>query len=97
MTDTTRARSLADVLLHRLGDGEAITETTRYDVPTVVWSYTAKGEEGEAPALLRRIADDLEADDAVLIGLWSTGFGKPDELVVQVVVDPDEQREAVTS
>lgn len=56
----------------------------RYDVAGTIRSYTARCE---APEMLRQIADDIEATDGVLVGLWSTGFGRLDELVIQVVLD----------
>lgn len=42
-----------------------------------------------APDILRLIAAWFEErHDAVLIGLWSTGFGEAWELCIQVIVDP---------
>ena len=49
------------------------------------WTYLAAGD--EVPAALRQIADRLDEVGGAPMGLWSTGFGKAHQAVLQVIVD----------
>lgn len=61
--------------------------TTGPVIPVEMWQYST-GMTTEVPALLREIADRLDADEsAVFVGMWSTGFGEAWETTLQVVID----------
>ena len=62
-----------------------VTTTTRLEQVTVPACARSTA------VFLRELADRIEAreGDDILIGLWSTGFGGPDEFCFQVVLSED--------
>ncbi len=73
----------ADELLGRIDNAVAIERGI--DVGTELTTFAA----GNDATALREVAEWLDAEHRVLIGLWSTDFDGPLRVYLQVVTEPD--------
>lgn len=77
-----QAYRAADVLLGRLVKSP-FQEATN---PVEVTSFVGRVDDA---GLLHQVADWLEDENRVLLGLWSTGFGNILETHLQVITEPN--------
>jgi hypothetical protein len=60
-----------------------------HELPVTMFTEAVSADPEAVASFLHRLANRIEAAEGaeVLIGLWSTGFGDPDEACFQVVLD----------
>lgn len=80
--DIEQGYRAADALIARLVKSPFQMAT----LPVEVTDFVGRGDDA---GLLRQVADWLEDENRVLLGLWSTGFGNVLETTLQVITEPD--------